>query len=786
MICKAPTFNGLNEQNRVWHNWNEDIQFTATEYFEPSHSAPNVTDGLLQLVHVVARATHEGQSLRVIGAGWAFEDIAKSDAWVVSLARLDRQLEYVVGNGGAGLTDGLRAVQSNVDSPTRLVHVEAGIRIATLCERLQAQGLAMPTLGGANGQSLAGAISTSTHGGDWQQPPFPDLVRAVHLVTDGGRELWIERDTNPITTKDRLQPLLPCASTEIVYDNRVFDAVLVACGRFGVIYSVILETRKSFRVVEVITTPTQAEVMQALRVGQATKTLFQPLFDLLDPRPKPAKISDANGIPYFLQIVFNSQNTNDVWVHRRWETTVAEDLLSAPPESLHALAVIIVASANAFLVDLAGKTFFMPLLGLPASLSLLGLTAYLDGLIASRTFRFGSVVSAVLDVLWKVPLVSNPIISSTNFKVIDHRFRTAIDTGRRGPHFLITTGPRADSDQTDYRSDSIEVVFDATQPGFLDFLDDVLAKAPSFQQAGIIALRPSKRSRAYLSMHNVTGTHAVSIELATLKFLPGNLAWMQYVHRAAVQRGGRPHWGQYNKLDESNVSMLYGSALNEWRKALLQVSGESRLFSNNFCRVRGLEPIARRMTATSLAAWANGDGRIEVCAIAPDNGVYHIWQTVPNNGWSLWGRLGTANDKVKSLVMERNKDGRLEVFAVGTDDCIYHIWQTAPNSGWSAWGQLGTANDKAKNLAVGQNKDGRLEVFAVGTDDCIYHIWQTALNSGWSAWGRLGTSSNKATALALYNNKDGRIELLTVGTDSHTYRFWQSAPNNGWSGQGVL
>lgn len=608
MICKAPTFDGLNEQNRVWRNWNEDIQFTATEYFEPTHSAPDVSDGLLQLAHVVARATQEGQSLRVIGAGWAFEDIAKSDAWVVSLAQLDRQLEYVVGSNGAGLTDTWRAVQRDVSATKRLVHVEAGVRIATLCERLQAQGLAMPTLGGANGQALAGVISTSTHGGDWQQPPFPDLVKAVHLVTDGGRELWIERQSDPITTDDRLRPLLPCATTDIVRDDRVFDAVLVACGRFGVIYSLVLEVRKSFRVVEVIATPTQAEVMQALRDGQAANTLFQPLFDLLESRPKPADTSDATGTPYFLQILFNSQNPNDVWVHRRWETTVAADLPPAPPVpagehvaatgSLHDLAVNIVAAANAALVVAAGIAATIPVVGWFTSLYILGLTIYLDGLIASRNFRFGSVVSAALDALWKVPLASHAI-PGINFSVIDDEFRSRIGTGRRGPHFLITSGRRTDSDQTDFRVDSIEVVFDATQPGFLDFLDDVLAKAPSFQQAGIISLRPSRRSRAYLSMHNVPGTHAVSIEFATLKFLPGNLEWMQYVHRAAVQRGGRPHWGQYNKLDEFNVAMLYGSALNEWREALLKVSGESGLFSNNFCRVRGLEPksIARHVTA---------------------------------------------------------------------------------------------------------------------------------------------------------------------------------------------
>jgi hypothetical protein len=143
------------------------------------------------------------------------------------------------------------------------------------------------------------------------------------------------------------------------------------------------------------------------------------------------------------------------------------------------------------------------------------------------------------------------------------------------------------------------------------------------------------------------------------------------------------------------------------------------------------------MTATSLVACANGDERIEVCAIALDNRIYHIWQTKPNNGWSLWGRLGTANDKAKSLAVANNLDGRLEVFAVGMDNGIYHIWQTKPNDGWSLW-------------------------------------------------GRLGQTSNKATGLALCNNQDGRIELLTVGTDSHTYHFWQSAQNNGWSSEGVL
>jgi len=608
MVCKAATFSGTNEHDKVWRNWNEDVQFTANEYFEPAHTAPDVNDGLAQLVHVVARATDEGQSLHAIGSGWAFEDVAASDSWVVSLRRLDHSLGYVV-DGGAGLTDEWRTRQNNTTGTERLFHVEAGIRIATLCERLESQGLAMPTLGGANGQALAGVISTSTHGGDWQRPPFPDLVRAVHLVIEGGKEMWIERASAPITTDARLKPLLPCADTEIVRDDRIFDAVTVACGRFGIMYSFVLEVTTSFRVVEVVTTPSRSAVLKALRDGQDNGTLYAPLFDLLSMDTPPAGLDDATGDPYFFQILFNSQNPNDVWVHRRWVTTNSADLPPPPPPptggnvvtaepSNYDLAVDIVEAANAALIVAAGVAEAIPVVGPFVSLYILGLIPYLDGLIASRTFRFGSVVAAVLDTLWKVP-GAGYAVPGINYMVVDGRFRPAITSGRRGPHYLMTSGTRADSDSDDYKADSIELVFDGTTTDYLDFLDDILAIAPSFQQAGYVSLRYSKASRSLLSMHRVGGTHAISIEAATLKNLPGNPDWMKYAHNAATRRNGRPHWGQYNKLNELGVVMLYGSQLNEWREALLSVSGSSTLFSNHYCRSRGLEPtsIAREVTA---------------------------------------------------------------------------------------------------------------------------------------------------------------------------------------------
>jgi hypothetical protein len=386
--------------------------------------------------------------------------------------------------------------------------------------------------------------------------------------------------------------VLPCAETEIVRDDEIFDAVLVACGRFGVIYSFVLEVRPSFRVVEAVTTPTRAAVLAALRDGVDDGTLFQPLFDLLGETALPAGIPDATGTPYFFQVLFSSQNPNDVWVHRRWETDLTDESTHVEATSTdNDVATAIVIATNAALaagIVAAG----------PGGPYILAVQIAFNAEIASRPFTLGSVVAAALNVLWRVPLASH-VIPGLNYSVIDARFRRAIEEGRRGPFNLITSGTRADSDNISYRADSIELVFDATKRDYLDFLDEILTMAQTFQQAGYISLRPSRASKALLSMHRVEGSHAMSIEISTLKNLPGNAQWMGYVHQRAVARGGRPHWGQYNKLDVRDVAMLYGKALDDWRESLMRVSGTSTGFSNIFSRARGLEPrgIVREVTA---------------------------------------------------------------------------------------------------------------------------------------------------------------------------------------------
>ena len=104
------------------------------------------------------------------------------------------------------------------------------------------------TLGGAGGQTVFGALTTGTHGGDFRQRPISDAVVAVHLVTDGGNHFWIEpsggRMEFPITDDDKLNAVYrdmdPNVKFEIIRNSDIFDAVVVGVGRFGVVVSIVV------------------------------------------------------------------------------------------------------------------------------------------------------------------------------------------------------------------------------------------------------------------------------------------------------------------------------------------------------------------------------------------------------------------------------------------------------------------------------------------------------------------------------------------------------------------
>ena len=591
MACRSERYSGSTRNGDTWFNWARLAGGKVATFHEPG--------SLEDIVRVVQDAQAAGKRIRVVGSGWAFEDIAYSPDVMVSLARLKSVLSYVTDPDRGAL------LSPTVSGGRTLVHVEAGMKIAALNLKLAARDLAMPTLGGSNGQSVVGALSTSTHGGDFDEPPFCDLIHAVHLVGPGGQEFWIERASAPISTDKRLGRVLPCPDTLVVRDDEVFDAVAVSLGRFGVIYSVVLETVPAYSMARHRIRMPYPQVLSRLRDGIDQGSLLAPLLADLPPPP-----SDLNAVavrPQGLDLLLDTRNPELVHVVRRWRATGPETGGGGPAFICEQGAAVVLSAGAAALTTLGMNPAFLdnPLL-LADPTRLPRLTEKQVELFALSAFQMtpGEALAAVANAYWDFGITRAPDLLS----LVSYELQLST---QRGPSYAVMTGsPTYDAGGVRlphelhwcYRSNSCELVFDAVDRRYLDFVDLIARMAPRFRQAGYISLRFSRRSRALLSMHNVVSEHAISVEVATFQHLRDSAEWIEFALREGQARGGRPHWGQQNHPTPSQVKQMYGAQLDRWRAVLGGLSGRSTLFSNAFTVARDLEPLGTRRIRVEGAA----------------------------------------------------------------------------------------------------------------------------------------------------------------------------------------
>jgi FAD-linked oxidoreductase len=138
----------------TWANWARQ-QRCAPERIE----TPGSEDELVAAVTGAPR-------VKVVGSGHSFTDIACTDGVMIDMSAMRSVL----------------AVEGDE------VTVEAGITLRDLGEELRSRGLAMENQGDVDPQTLAGAISTATHGTGGSFGNLPSQVAGVRLV-DGNGEL---------------------------------------------------------------------------------------------------------------------------------------------------------------------------------------------------------------------------------------------------------------------------------------------------------------------------------------------------------------------------------------------------------------------------------------------------------------------------------------------------------------------------------------------------------------------------------------------------------------------
>ncbi|MFE9955891.1 D-arabinono-1,4-lactone oxidase [Micromonospora sp. NPDC005299] len=180
----------------AWSNWAGNQRSTAALTVRPRT--------VEEVAEAVRHAADTGRTIRAVGSGHSFTGTAVADGHRLDLADLDTKV--------------------TVDTARRLVTVPAGMTLHTLNDLLAAHNLALPNLGDIDAQTVAGALSTGTHGTGAKLGCLSTFVTALTLVTGTGE-------------------VLRCSADE---HRDVFAAARVGLGAVGVLVEVTLRCVDAF------------------------------------------------------------------------------------------------------------------------------------------------------------------------------------------------------------------------------------------------------------------------------------------------------------------------------------------------------------------------------------------------------------------------------------------------------------------------------------------------------------------------------------------------------------
>lgn len=181
---------------RRWRNWSGSVEAVPNYRSFPA-STPSIQAEVL-------RSAEAGERLRVGGSGQSFTPLCWTDENLMSL-------------------DHFTGIES-CDHPAKRVWVRAGTRLADLAQQLSERGLALEVMGQSGQQTLAGAISTGTHGSGTGYGNMSTLITGLKMVSADGSLQTYTADS-----------------------GEVFDAVRLSLGALGVITHVELQCVDAYR-----------------------------------------------------------------------------------------------------------------------------------------------------------------------------------------------------------------------------------------------------------------------------------------------------------------------------------------------------------------------------------------------------------------------------------------------------------------------------------------------------------------------------------------------------------
>jgi xylitol oxidase len=187
-------------------NWSKNVDFNDRAFLQP--------ESLAELQELV----RSNQKIRARGTAHCFNEIANTSSYAINLSKMPRVIE--------------------VSASTNSVKVSSGLTYGELAPALHSQGWALNNLASLPHISVAGSISTGTHGSGIKNQNLANQVLSLDIVTAEGELRHIDR-TNP-----------------------AFNALVVGLGLGGIVYQYELKIEPTFKVRQVIYPEIPLDVLQ--------------------------------------------------------------------------------------------------------------------------------------------------------------------------------------------------------------------------------------------------------------------------------------------------------------------------------------------------------------------------------------------------------------------------------------------------------------------------------------------------------------------------------------------
>lgn len=180
------------QRNYSFKNWAGNIKREIPNFYQPE-----TEDEIISIIK-------KHNKIRLVGTAHSWNEICVADEALVNLDFYDRILQ--------------------IDKNAKTIRVQAGVKLKKLNKLLDEEGLALQNLGSIATQSLAGAISTGTHGTGINFQILGSQVLEFTLIKADGEKVLVNREN----------------------DEEIFNASIVNLGCLGIISEITLQITEAF------------------------------------------------------------------------------------------------------------------------------------------------------------------------------------------------------------------------------------------------------------------------------------------------------------------------------------------------------------------------------------------------------------------------------------------------------------------------------------------------------------------------------------------------------------